>query len=464
MLTEITDLPDTDLIDAIHTTHHTLTRHQARFIVSLAEFHDRNLAKKHGAPNTVTWLMRHHDLARRTAYEYLGIGTKLRAFHQVTAEFLTGRLSYSKIRLLLRYLTHSNEDELVELALQHCLTELEQALAGRPRSGGKKARGNCLRVVIDEDTGGLNFWGSLDADHGAEFLAALKTGELAYLRDLTNIDPEVLNNPEALDAEITTARQDTEQQITSEQMTGQDGTDTAGDQKDGARTRFGAPLSTSLLSAFLAVINMVRTHPVSTVRAPGAQVNVLVTLDGRVVIPDRFGAETAALLRSILNGDIRYHLLDNNGLHLKLSRSARLASPALEKALLTRWGYRCATPGCCHSRFLEFHHITDWASGGTTDLDNLIPLCSGCHALVTAGKMTIHADEINPQLLRFRLPGGQSHTSTARELPVRNEQMGIWADDYTDGPVPRGDEHHRQVWDSTDSFDDPDTDNGRGTG
>ncbi len=151
MLTEITDLPDDDLIHSLSTAHRTLTRHQARFIVSLAEFHDRALATRFGAPNTVTWLMRHHDPARRTAFEYLGVGRSLRGFPLVVDEFLAGTLPSSKVRFLLRYVTVGNEDELVELARRHCLSELEQALAGRPR----KPRGTSFTVVTDRGDRGI---------------------------------------------------------------------------------------------------------------------------------------------------------------------------------------------------------------------------------------------------------------------------------------------------------------------
>ncbi len=442
--TDLTHLTDTDLIDSIHSAHQALTRHKARFIITLGEFHDRDLAKEHGSPSTIAWLVRHHDLSRRTAFEYLGTGTKLREFPLMAAEFLSGRLSYSKVRLLLRYVTGANEDELVDLALRLCLSELEQALAGRPRTGGgRKPRGNSFNVVVDEETGELSFWGRLDAERGSGFMAALKTGELSYLRDLTDLDPAVFDDPDALDAEIDTAHREVEQES---------GADTP---SPAAPTRFGAPLGTGLLASFLGVINLVRSSPRNKLRAPGAQINVMLTVDGRVVIPGHHGAETAELLTSVLNGDLAFHLLDRRGLHLNLSRSARTVSGAQEKALLTRWGHRCAAPGCHHSRFLEFHHITAWAAGGATDLDNLIPLCSGCHALVTSGRVSIHVDEINPQLLRFRFPGGESHTSEARDLPVRNGRMGRWGDGYTHGPVPVGDEHLLQRWDSSDSFDDP---------
>lgn len=433
MLATITELDDTDLTATLHDSHHSLSRHRARFILGLAEFHARQLAGNHGSPNTVAWLTRHHDLARRTAFEYLGVGTKLRHFRHVAADFLSGELSYSKVRLLLRHLTEATEGELLDLARGHTLAELEQALAGRPRSRGRSAPANSLRIINDEETGGLRFWGTLDPERAAEFLAALKLGELANLRDLNDIDADTLTDPAAVDAAVESARA-----------------------RDKPRTRFGNPLSATVLAAFLSMLNMVRTTPHNSPRAPGAQVNVLLTEDGRAVIPERHGAETTDLLRLLLNGTVRYHLLDRRGLHLTVSRSTRLVSRAQETALLALWGHRCAAPGCHHSRFLEFHHILEWSRGGTTDLNNLIPLCSGCHSLVTAGQLSIHADPVSPELLRFRFPGGHSHTATARRLPVANDQLGSCSDTYTDGPVPRGDEHLLRTWHRTGSFEDID--------
>jgi len=441
--TDFTGLNDQTLTDTIASTHRSLTIHKARFILMIAEFHLRNLARKRGAPSTQVWLMRAHDLSRRTAYEYLHVGEKLAEFPLVAEAFVAGDLTYSKVRLLLRYLTHDNEPELVDLALAMCLSELEQQLAGRDRPGRKKPR-NSFRVVEDEDTGGIRFWGTLGPEHAAEFQAALKVAELASLRDTADLDADALAGPEGskeLDKLIEQAQKPAE---------------------DTSLTRFGSPMFGGMLSAFLGMINVVRSHPTSRLRAPGAQVNVLMTLDQRAYIPERHGGQTGDLLRSVLNGDVRYHLLDKKGLHLKLTRAARTISPSQEKALLALWSHRCATPGCPHTRFLQFHHLLEWVNGGETNLDNLLPLCSACHALVTSGDITIFIDEIDATFLRFRMPDGEAYTSHRRQLPVKNAAMGRHADAYLSGPVPRGDEDLLQVWDSPDSFTDPDDDFGTG--
>ena len=78
----------------------------------------------------------------------------------------------------------------------------------------------------------------------------------------------------------------------------------------------------------------------------------------------------------------------------------------------------CRAPGCTHTRFIEIHHIEDWASGGLTDLENLLPLCSACHSLVTEGYLQTlkeHSD------IHFVYRDGTRFVSTNYSLPRRDD-------------------------------------------
>ena len=460
MLATITDRTDTDLTADITESHLSLTRSKARFILSLAEFDSRDLARSHASPGTAAWLQRTFSLSRSTAFEYLGVGRKLRNFPLVAQAFLDAEFSYSVVRLLLRYLTPENQEELIELARAHPLAELITMLAGRDQPGATP-RQNKISVVTDPETGRVRFWGELDPERGAEFKAALKISELANLIDLDTVSQEVLDDPVAVEKLIDEARKPDAPKNTgdpeeSEESNGE-GAETDAEEPRHSRSRFGTGLSVTVFTAFMGLIHMVRSHPISRVRAPGAEVNVLLTQDNRAYIPGHHGGMTGDLMRLVLNGAVRYHLLDRGGLTLKATRSQRLATSAQIKALLVAWGYQCAGPGCSHTQFLEFHHIVPWKSGGATELSNLLPLCSGCHALVSAGIMTIIFDT-DPRFLRFRLPGGESYTSENRGLAVTNEAMGRWGDRYTSGAVPIGDEDLLQIWEHEDSFADPEPD------
>lgn len=53
--------------------------------------------------------------------------------------------------------------------------------------------------------------------------------------------------------------------------------------------------------------------------------------------------------------------------------------PRFRRLALKRARYTCEAGNCKHTRFLEVHHRVPVASGGRTELDNLIVLCSRCH-------------------------------------------------------------------------------------
>ncbi|MCD7725322.1 MAG: HNH endonuclease [Clostridiales bacterium] len=64
-----------------------------------------------------------------------------------------------------------------------------------------------------------------------------------------------------------------------------------------------------------------------------------------------------------------------------------MISKATRKKIETVWKNQCAI--CGNKDFLEIHHLTPKASGGTDDYDNLILLCACCHA-------TIHGRAYHP--------------------------------------------------------------------
>jgi hypothetical protein len=71
----------------------------------------------------------------------------------------------------------------------------------------------------------------------------------------------------------------------------------------------------------------------------------------------------------------------DGGAVLALGRRRRRPSAAIRRAARERDGGRCRFPGC-ESRRVDLHHIRHWASGGRTDLDNLISLCPRHHTVV----------------------------------------------------------------------------------
>jgi len=73
----------------------------------------------------------------------------------------------------------------------------------------------------------------------------------------------------------------------------------------------------------------------------------------------------------------------SDGAILDVGRKTRTISPALRRALEVR-DRGCRFPGC-HLRFTDAHHMTHWANGGETSLQNCLLLCHHHHRLVHEG-------------------------------------------------------------------------------
>jgi hypothetical protein len=82
-------------------------------------------------------------------------------------------------------------------------------------------------------------------------------------------------------------------------------------------------------------------------------------------------------------------LFDGPRIPLAVGRTSRTATLAQRKALATRDG-GCIIPGCqIPAENCQAHHVTDWAAGGESDIDNLALLCWTHHRQVDLAMWTI---------------------------------------------------------------------------
>ncbi len=99
------------------------------------------------------------------------------------------------------------------------------------------------------------------------------------------------------------------------------------------------------------------------------------------------------------DGGIRTMVVGESGEALYLGRSRRLFSAAQRRALAVRDG-GCVWPGCqAPPGWCEAHHVTEWESGGATDIDNGVLLCSTHHHGLHASMFTMKMVEGRPRLL-----------------------------------------------------------------
>ena len=82
---------------------------------------------------------------------------------------------------------------------------------------------------------------------------------------------------------------------------------------------------------------------------------------------------------------------DEHGNPLCVGRKIRTISGSMKRALLKR-DRTCRFPGCATRVFLEGHHMQHWADGGTTDLRNIVSLCTHHHRFVHEYGYSIELD------------------------------------------------------------------------
>ena len=131
----------------------------------------------------------------------------------------------------------------------------------------------------------------------------------------------------------------------------------------------------------------------------------------RAVMRSLPGRQGVLRLRPVTTTDLRRH---------DLGRTSREANAALRELLGTLDGERCRFPGCTRHKKLHAHHVLYWSKGGSTDLDNLVLVCSRHHTL-------IHSQD-------FRLalhPDRQLDVATGEGVPVLHHPAQPWADPAT---------------------------------
>lgn len=405
------------LEDQIKGNHLSAGHHRAWMLDAVGQFDEQDLAGSFGEKSTATWLRRELNLPEATAFEYVRVARGLRNYRRLFRAFESGVMPYSTVRFLLPFLDEGNEEDLVQLALSLAFSDLKLVLAGAGPKDDEPAEPYARARECDD--GMITFEARLPAVAGQKLLSALKIAQLASF-GLEDLGLEDLRDPEKVQMLIDDAAAAEDAVPAEQDRQPRKRTKITADDIARTASRYGPPEKQDVYSALLAMVDMVRSHPVSPLRSPGVQVNLMVSQDGGCWMPENRAARSEDVRSYLANALVRLHLLDKNGLTINVGRSQRFATDGQVQALLAVWGYQCAMPGCSHRRFLEMHHLREWEHGGRTDMDNLIPLCSSCHSRVSHGVITI--ESVGPDLI-FTFNDGARFVSRGRGLPKRMEYV-----------------------------------------
>jgi Domain of unknown function (DUF222)/HNH endonuclease len=384
-----------------------------RWLLLIAEF-DRMLGwASWGAKSCAQWLSWRCSIGSVAAREHVRVARRLGELPLVREAFASGELSYCKVRAITRVATPKVEASLVELARHATGSQLERLVRGY--RGAMNATLEIAQAAharrhfswSREDDGSIRFHGLLPAEEGELLLAALDAidAQQGCEREEGDVSAEALGLPMAAPVDVSRA----------DALVAMARATLAADQ---AARPGGDP------------VEMVVHVDVGSLTGERFQTRGEVGEDGVPLAPEtlrRLGCDAAVV-----------SIVERDGRPLSVGRRTRTIPPALRRALRTR-DHGCRFPGCTHKRFLHAHHITHWARGGATSLDNLVQLCSYHHRLVHEGGFSV--SRVGPDRLRFRRPDGTVVPASAPcakavgpTIERRNRDRGLVVDDRTCRP------------------------------
>jgi hypothetical protein len=395
---------------------------ECRFLQLLAEFDDRNGWAGDGIRSCAHWLSWRAGMSLRTATERLRVAHALQNLPKISEAFAAGWISYSKVRAITR-VTGSDTATLTQVAaaiaageseLRHTAVAdpetAERVLLNLALSGTAGHVETVVRAVRRrhtppadtaarrslswqwDDDGSLILRGRFTPDDGAALIAAVE----ALVPPRTPTTHPVPPAPEDLE-------------------------ERAREQQPGpAVDRVAARRADALVT----LVNA-GTHPEGedgpVVERSDAQ--VIVHLDATTGAARLAGGPeipTSTAERLACDARVQLLLSDRRGNRMYLGRNRRLATPAQIAALTVRDGDGCQFPGCTHTRHLHAHHVRPWLSGGRTDIDNLILICSHHHKLIHDLGYRIHRLLGRWQFLR---PDGSPIPTVAAPLTGNTESL-----------------------------------------
>lgn len=427
------------------------------------------------------WLSWRTGIGMGTAREHVRVARALGELPQLSEAMRRGQLSFSKIRALTRIATPVNEAQLLELARQGTASHIEKIVRAwrrvdrldEQRQERERHRARDLTLYHDDD-GMYVVRGRLDPEVGALFdrvLAAASEAlygrrcaaaagavgggdagaagledestaatagqrradaigliaECALRHDLAvdvpaadnegvAADPaavaeEALMNNEATEAHDASSLTADESEASSRRPAAQNRIDSTGQRneigsRDSRRERAAPSRGANTIGR--ADRFQVVVHVDAQALRAGSDAGQSVLASGL-----RVPAETSRRLACDASRVVMTH--DSAGNVLGVGRRTRSVPPAIRRVLDHR-DQGCRFPGCS-LRYCDAHHITHWADGGETRLDNLMMLCRRHHRMVHEEGFSVRLTESGET--EFLRPDGQPlpDVPAAPELP-----------------------------------------------
>ena len=288
------------------------------------------------------WLSWRTGISLGPAREKVRVARCLPSLSRISEAFAKGEISYSKARAMTRIANPENEVELLTFARHGTTAQVERLVREWRRldqgdaSQAARAERRGLSVWLTED-GSCELRGRLNPEVGALLLKALEVGEARLYR--------------------------------AERSAGIEHETSAAQRRADA---LGLWLEERVQPQVQLVVHSFEAEEHQKQEEQGRHAPaLLVTEEG-----SRVSAETSS--RLACDADVVPIARAGDGSVLDVGRRRRTVGWRLRKALEARDG-GCRFPGCESSGRTHAHHITPWAHGGETAMNNLVLLCPFHH-------------------------------------------------------------------------------------
>jgi hypothetical protein len=386
-----------DLASRLHAATYEL-------LVMLRQF-DEQSGWNTGFMTCAHWLSWRTGIDMGAAREKVRVARALPGLTRLGGALQRGEISYAKVRALSRVATPDNEERLLQLAYHATASQVERvARAWRrcdrleeARETDRRTLGRSVTTSVDED-GMVVMRARLTPEQGAVVQRALEAAaERLYL------EHKDAAAPNSILEEVTFAQRRADALALLAESALQNDLDrgTGGDR-------------------YQVVVHVDAANE-------GTAQSVVELDEGGV----RVSAETSRRLSCDASVVVMREAPD--GSVLDVGRKTRTIPTPIRRALTAR-DARCRFPGCT-ARRCDAHHITHWADGGPTSLDNLMLLCRRHHTLVHEGGIAVERDVLGA--LTFVRPDGRVIDTAPRPSAVGSRSLpnagGAEALRYWDG-------------------------------
>jgi len=377
-----------------------------RLLELIREYDDSHGWTGPGLNSCAHWLNWRCGLNLGAAREKVRVAHALKDLPKISDKFRRGEVSYSKVRAMTRVATEKNEDYLLMIARHGTAAHVERLV----RNYRKVKRIEALELENDSHVMRQLDW-YFDDDNSMVLKGRLTPEQGMLVKKVL----------ESIMDEDFLEQKDVSAETPVDEL--KDHTDPISQRRADALVRMAQGYSSKSGTANSGDRYLVHVHTdMETLKADGTGAESEID-EGRNV-----SAETSRRLSCDVG--VVHWLENKNGETLSVGRKTRTIPPAIRRALKRR-DHGCRFPGCTCSRFVDAHHITHWADGGETCLNNLVLLCRRHHRMVHEEGFGIHSQAdgqvyfTDPQGHRLPEAAEPRFSGNVFELMTKNGQSGI---------------------------------------